>query len=235
MPGKDKDLEPVTDLKMAQRYLKYGVEFREAVSCFVEEADLRFESFIVAVDTAKLSLDMEITEESFAKLNPAQVAALDQPQSPIRLSYSVNEATFYVHAKAQGRATRRLVVKADMPMYKLQRREALRIKVSDPKCTIKLGRETLPLFDLSAGGLSIVVRLQEEKNYQKGQTFPGSVLHFLDKDFKVDLEVKNILSHGKDNLRVKVGFHFVGLHPSIEQVIAREAYLYTHKIWSRWL
>lgn len=235
MPAKDKDLEPVSDLKMAQRYLRYGVEFREPVSCFVEDGGVKLESYIVSVDTDKLLIDMEITEESFAKLDGAKLGALDQPQGRIRLSYSVNEATFFVHAKVQGRTTRRLVVKADMPMYKLQRREALRIKVSDPKCTIRLGRETLAVHDISAGGLSVVVRLEDEKSYAKGQTFPGSVLQFLGKELKVDLEVKNILSHGKDGIKVKIGFHFLSLPPSIEQMIAREAYLYTHKIWSRWL
>jgi c-di-GMP-binding flagellar brake protein YcgR len=232
MPAKDKDLEPVTDLKMAQRYLKYGVEFREPVSCFVEDFDLKFESFIVSVDTTRLTIDMEITEESFAKIDARK---LDGSQPKIRLSYSVNEATFFVHAHVSTRTTRRLIVKADMPMFKLQRREALRIKISDPKVTIKLGREVLPLFDISAGGLSVIIGLNEEKNFKKGTTLSGCTLTYLGKELKVDLQVMNVLSASKDGLKVKVGFHFVNLPPSIEQMIAREAYLYTHKIWSRWL
>ena len=123
----------------------------------------------------------------------------------------------------------------DMPMFKLQRREALRIRLTDPKCTIQLGQQSHPLYDISAGGLSILVSLQEEKNYPKGQRFPKSTLQFLGKELKVDLEVKNLITHGKDGAKVKVGFHFVALPAAIEQMIAREAYLYTHKIWSRWL
>jgi hypothetical protein len=47
--------------------------------------------------------------------------------------------------------------------------------------------------------------------------------------------VKNVLNHSKDGLKVKVGLRFKGLPASTEQMIAREAYLHTHKIWSRWL
>jgi c-di-GMP-binding flagellar brake protein YcgR len=233
MPSKEKDLDPVTDLKMVQRYLQYGVEFRELVSCRLEDTDATFDAYVVSVDVKSLSIDMEITEESFAKLTPA---ALDQGQTHIRLSYSVNEATFFVHGKIQRRMTRRLVVQADMPMYKLQRREALRIKVTDSHgATVRLGRDSFPVFDISAGGLSIVIPLSGEKNFKKGLTFPKSTLNFLGKTFQVDLETKNLLTHGKDGLKVKVGFHFVGLPAAVEQIIAREAYLHTHKIWSRWL
>lgn len=236
MPAKDKDLEPVSDPKMVQRYLRYGLEFHEVISCYIELADLRFESTFKTVDPANLTLELEIAEDSFAKLTPQQLSAIDSPQSPIRLSYSVNEATFFIQARVQSRSARRLVIRAEMPMYKLQRREALRIKVMEShKATVKLGPNILPLYDISAGGISIVVSLDEEKAYKKGQLFPGSVLSFVGKEIKVDLEVKNILSNSKDGLRWKVGFRFKSLPSHFEQMIAREAYLHSHKIWSRWL
>jgi c-di-GMP-binding flagellar brake protein YcgR len=235
MPAKD-DLEPVNDLKMAQRYLQYGVEFREPISCYVEDAGLRFDAYLQSVDTEKLLLELETTEESFQKLDSNHLAAVDRPQGDLRLSYSVNEATFFVHGQVQGRSQRRIVVKASMPMYKLQRREALRIKVLDShKATVQLGGVVHSLFDISAGGLSIVVKLLDEKDFRKQQAFPNSLLRFLGKEIRVDLEVKNVLTHSKDGQKVKVGFRFKNLAPSVEQVIAREAYLHTHKIWSRWL
>lgn len=236
MPAKDKDLQPVDDLKMVQRYLKYGLEFHEIVSCYIEDVDLRFDASIKSVDMAKLIIEMDIDKDDFAKLPYDTLSAVDRPQSAIRLSYSVNEATFFIHAKMQGRSARRIVVKAEMPMYKLQRREAMRIKVLDShKATIKLGPEILPIFDISAGGICIVIGLDEEKNYQKGKTYPGSHLKFLGQEIKVDLEVKNLLPMGKDGLKWKVGFRFKALPATFEQLIVREAYLHTHKIWSRWL
>ena len=236
MPVKESDLEPVADLKMVQRYLKYGLEFHELVTCVLEDGGLRFEAQLHAVEDATLLLELEIEEDALAKLDSNQLSSVDQPQAGVRISYSVNEATFFVHGKIQRRSGRRLSLQADMPMYKLQRRESLRIKVLEShKASVKLGTITLPLFDISAGGISVVVPIDQEKTYKQKQAFPASVLYFVGKEFKVDLEVKNVLGHTKDGLKVKVGFKFKALPASIEQLIAREAYLHTAKIWSRWL
>jgi len=237
MPKEEDHLEPVTDLKMVQRYLKYGLEFREIVSCYIEDANVRFDASIKSIDAEKLFLEVDIAEESFKKMSPTGLEAIDRPQSGIRLSYSVNEASFFMQTKFQFRQANRIVVKAEMPMYKLQRREALRIKVLEAhKATLKLATKAMiPLFDISAGGLSIVVSLEEQTEYKKGQLFPNSTLSFLGKDIKVNLEVKNVLGHSKDGLKWKIGLRFKALPASVEQMIAREAYLHTHKIWSRWL
>jgi hypothetical protein len=236
MPVKESDLEPVTDLKMVQRYLKYGLEFHEAVSCILDDGGLRFEAQLFSVEDSTLTLELEIDQEPFAKLDSNQLGVVDQPQAGVRISYSVNEATFFVHGKIQRRTGKRISIKADMPMYKLQRRESLRIKVMEShKASVKLGSTTLPLFDISAGGISVVIPFDQEKTYKQKQAFPASVLYFVGKEFKVDLEVKNVLGHSKDGQKIKVGFKFKALPASIEQLIAREAYLHTAKIWSRWL
>lgn len=236
MPTKEKDLQPVTDLKMVQRYLRYGLEFHEVVNCFVDDVNLRFDASIKSIDMDKLTIEMEIDKDDFGKIPYDTLSAVDRPQSAIRLSYSVNEATFFIHAKMQGRSASRIVVKAEMPMFKLQRREAMRIKVLDShKATIKLGPEIFSIHDISAGGISIVIGIDAEKNYPKGKSFPASHLKFLGQEIKVDLEVKNILPMGKDGLKWKVGFRFRALPATFEQLIVREAYLHTHKIWSRWL
>lgn len=237
MADKPKDLEPVSDLSMIQRYLKYGIEFHEIASCLLEDGGVKFEARLKTVDEKKLLIDVDITDETFKALTLDQLKEVDVPQGNIRLSYSVNEATFFVHGRVQGRQANRLVIKASMPMYKLQRREALRIKVMDShKASVKLGPDlTMPLFDISAGGVSVVVSLEKSTDYKKGMLFPNSTLTFLGKEIKVNLEVQNILQAGKDSLKFKVGFKFKGLPASVEQMIAREAYLHTHKIWSRWL
>lgn len=236
MPKEKDHLEPVTDLKMVQRYLKYGLEFHETLSCLIEEAGVRFDATLKYVDLDKMLLEADISNETFALLTPEALQAIDLRDKDIRVSYSVNEATFFIQAKINHRMAKRLVLKAQMPMYKLQRREALRIKLSDPKATIKLtGLPVMPLFDISAGGLSLLVSLEEQSTYSKGQLFPGSTLAFIGKEFKVNLEVKNVLGHSKDGLKWKIGLSFKALPASVEQMIAREAYLHTQKIWSRWL
>lgn len=236
MPAKDKeDLEPVSDLNMAHRYLKYGLEFHEIISCYNEAANLRFQAEIKGLNP-DLQLELEISESSFAKLDYEMLAALDRPQAPLRMSYSVNDATFFAQTTIQERRSRQLSVKVEMPMHKLQRRESLRIKVLEShQASVKLGPITLPLYDISAGGISVVVGPRDEDTYKKLQSFPRSLLKFLGQEIKVDLEVKNVLAVGKDGNSWKVGFRFLNLPPMFEQIITREAYLHSHKIWARWL
>lgn len=237
MPEKNKDLEPVSDLKMIQRYLKYGVEFHEVATCLIEDVDFKFDAHLKSADEKKLLIELEIVEDAFKAITPQSLASLDRPQGDIRFSYSVNEATFFVHGRIQGRQNNRLRITASMPMYKLQRREALRIKVMEShKASIKLAPDlTMPLFDISAGGISVIVGLEKQGEYKKDMAFPNSTLSFLGKEIKVNLVVQNVLQHGKDGLKWKVGLKFKALPASVEQMIAKEAYLHTHKIWSRWL
>jgi c-di-GMP-binding flagellar brake protein YcgR len=237
MPELPKDLEPVSDLKMIQRYLKYGIEFHEPASCLLAEGKLNFEAQLKSMDEKNLVVDLDLTEDSFKTLSLEQLKQLEIPQGEIRISYSVNEATFFLHGRIQGRQANRIVVKASLPMYKLQRREALRIKVMENhKAYVVLGQDLkMPLFDISAGGVSFLVTLEKSGEYKKGQLFSNSTLSFIGKEIKVNLEVQNILQHGKEGMKFKVGLKFKGLPASVEQMIAKEAYLHTHKIWSRWL
>lgn len=230
------ELEPVTDLKTVHRYLKYGMELHEIVACYIEEADLRFDASLTSVDNARLLLELEISKESFSLLTTNDLSFIDRPQNPIRISFSVNEASFFAFTKFQFRQAKRIAVIAEMPIYKLQRREALRIKTMlAHQASLKLGDRIIPIFDISAGGLSILVSLKEQDAYQKGKLFANAVMAFGGKDFKVNLEVKNVLEHSKDGQQWKVGLGFKALPAAVEQMIAREAYLQTHKIWSRWL
>ena len=69
MPNKNQELEPVNDIKMVQRYLLYGLEFREVLSCLIEDNEIQFEALILSVDATTLALEIEITEEGFARLD----------------------------------------------------------------------------------------------------------------------------------------------------------------------
>ena len=80
MPTKDKDLQPVADLKMVQRYLRYGLEFHEIISCYIEDADLRFDAELKSVDMEKLVIDMDIDKLDFEGFKPTALAAIDRPR-----------------------------------------------------------------------------------------------------------------------------------------------------------
>ncbi len=236
MPNQSKDLAPIEDLKTVHRYLRYAIELHEIVSCYIEDASVRFDCYTLTFDAQALTIELEINPDEFARLGAEELAAIDRRESSYRLSYTVNEVTFFVHAKLQHRSAKKLVLKASMPMYKLQRREALRIKVLDTHgASIVIAGESYRIHDISAGGLSILVGMEQQTHFQKQQPFPKSKLHFVGKEFEVNLETKSIQSSAKDGLTWKIGFHFKQLPAAVEHLIAREAYLHTHKIWARWL
>jgi len=236
MPAPNKDLEPVTDLKVAERYLRYGLEFRQIVTCYIEDVGLRFEATLENVDPKTLVLHLDLSKEWYAKLLRGGITSVDRPNGEIRLSYSVNEATLFAHTKFQGRTQKRLIVKAEMPMYKLQRRDALRFKVTKAhNGSLVIGENEFLLNDISATGLSILAEVEHEEAFKNQPLYPKVKMKFLGSTHEVNLELRSVLPFGKDGKKVKVGFRFRGLTTQIEQMIAREAYLVSSKIWSRWL
>ena len=231
-----KELETVDDLKMVQRYLKYGLEFHELAACHLVEANLKFEATIKQVDTEQLTLELEITAESYSKIKSEIGSASSKPQSEIRLNYSVDSSTIFLSGILQNLSAGRLSVQVKTPLQKLQRRESLRMKIQESHdATISLGGTSFPIYDISAGGVSILVGLLAEKDFEKQKLFPASILSFLGKDIKVDLEVKSCLVHGRSGQKLKVGLAFKALPQNIEQMIVREVYQQTQKIWSRWI
>jgi c-di-GMP-binding flagellar brake protein YcgR len=128
-------------------------------------------------------------------------------------------------------------MKIEFPIYKLQRRNALRIRVLDEhEGRINLAGEIFEIHDISAGGLSLITPPHRINDFPKGKFFTKSALRFAGLELKVDIEVISASKIRKAELSDhKIGLRFHGLSPSAEQSIAKEAYLHTHKIWSRWL
>jgi hypothetical protein len=237
MAPKEKELEPVKDRKVVERYLRYASEFRELASCLADKESFRFEGQIRSFKPGALSVDLEISMESFQSLTREELARLDTPPSEVRFSFSVNDVLFFAHARVLERKTRSLSLGVDLPVFKLQRRDAMRIKVLEEhnaSITIE-GKSYIP-HDLSATGLSFVVMLDEEALFPLRRIIQSCRLHFAGLDVPVNLEVMSVSRLRKeDGHLLKVGFRFLGLSPATEQKLAREAYLHTHKIWSRWL
>lgn len=236
----DKDLEPVEDRKVIDRYLRYALDFKEIATCTAIESappSLHFSARILDFTPATFSLSLEIDEDNFADLNYEQRASLDQADRPLRLSFSVNDVLFFAHARVFARQERKIAVALDLPVFKLQRRSAVRLKImKEHAASVEMnGKKFIP-HDLSAGGVSIVMDKLEKDRYAKGWEFAGAVLRFAGREFRANLEVAGAQPLRKDSDRLwKVGFRFKGLPPAAEDAIAREAILYTQKIWARWL
>ena len=239
MAAKEKDLEPVTDRKVIDRYIRYAVDFKEIASCTTEgpSPSVSFSAHLRDYQAAAFTLNLEIRDEEFADLNYEQRAALDIPERPLRISFSVNDVLFFAHTRVFARQDKKLALAIDLPVFKLQRREAVRIKImKEHQASVELnGKKFIP-HDVSASGLSIVMDAEEKDRYGKGFTFETSVVRFAGKEYRPALEVAGVHPLRKDSDRLwKVGFRFRNLPAAAADAIAREAYLYTQKIWSRWL
>jgi hypothetical protein len=235
MTAPREELEPITELETITRYLRYAHEFRETFSLLVEPEQLRLETLVASFVDDGLRLGLEIPPESFQHLTDEEKALLDAPAQKFRLSFAVNDILFFARSELVKRNVRVLDLKVKPPIYKLQRRDAVRIKLLDSQDgSITIAGKTYFLHDLSASGLSFETTSGHENDFPPRTMIQSCVLRFSGLEAKVNLEVMGVSKMKKDNL-LKVGFRFMGLSPAIEQKIAREAYLHTHKIWNRWI
>lgn len=235
MPAKEKDLEHVKDRKIANRYLKYLLDLNEPVSCLIEELHLRFETYAKAYDADSGEIVLEFSQRSLDSLSDSDIAAIDGTTNVFRLSFEVGDVLYFAAGKLLKRNYHTLTLKLEFPLYKLQRRDALRIKVlEEHNATVNLDGEVYVLHDISATGMSLVVPLFKEERFANKKFFKGAALRFASLNLTLDLEVVSSSRMKKGDMQ-KIGFKFHGLPPSADQMIAKEAYLHTHKIWSRWI
>lgn len=234
----DQNLEPLSDRKVVDRYLRYALDFKEIATCTSDAAPkLHFTANLLEFGPDAFALKIEIHEDPFADLNYEQRASLDQPERALRLSFSVNDVLFFAHARVVARQERQLSVALDLPVFKLQRRSAVRLKImkEHAACLELNGKKFIP-HDLSAGGVSVVMDKNEKDRYAPAWEYPGVVLRFAGREFRSTLVVAGAHPLRKDSDRLwKVGFRFKDLPPAAEDAITREAILYTQKIWARWL
>jgi hypothetical protein len=231
-----KDVEPIHDTKVSERYLRYALELNELIACVLEGSDFRFDAVPLSLDLEKTQIEVEIEESFFNSLPAEAIEALDGSDARLRLSYSVHEVLLFAHAKVLNRNARKLLLQMEQPLFKLQRRDALRIKtLLAHEAKVRIDKLQYSVHDISAGGLSIVIGPAELPAFMKGKIRKGCQLRFAKTDAPVTLEITSHHRSRKDGNRFKVGFRFVDLPPAMEQKIAQEAYLQTHQIWSRWL
>ncbi len=233
MAPADKDLEPILDPKVADRYFQYAVELKEIVSCFVEQGSFRIDCRLLSQADRRLQLEM--LAESASALSAAQFKILDTLPKNLRLSFAVNDVLYFAPADVSKRDSARLSAAVRLPIYKMQRRDAMRLKIlNEHKASITIDGKAYIPHDLSATGLSFVIMPDEEALFPLRRMLQSCRFLFAGLEAFVNLEVMSVARLKQDNERLlKVGMRFMGLSPAFEQKLAKEAYLYTHKIWSR--
>jgi c-di-GMP-binding flagellar brake protein YcgR len=233
----EKELQPISDPKIIDRYLRYSFDFKELATCSTEPENYTFDAKIAGYEAESYSLDLEILDSEFASLHYEAQASLDAAEKPIRVSFAVNDVLFFAHARITKRDQKLLTISIDQPVFKLQRREAVRIRVTDEfKASVEFNKQKYTPHDLSAGGLSLVMAKEDTDRFPKGAVFKGAKLAFGGKEYATELEATGAHPLRKGNCSTwKVGFRFRVLPAMAENAIAKEAYLHTQKIWARWL
>src|SRR5690606_22614865 len=107
MAPKDKDLEPVQDRKVVERYLRYVIDLNEQLVCLAASGTVCFEVTAKAFNEKSLTFTAEITPESFDPLGIRELNLLDSG-SDLRLSFTVQDVLFFAHGKVTGRNSRSL-------------------------------------------------------------------------------------------------------------------------------
>lgn len=234
--GKRTDLEPVKDEQIISRYFRYAAEFSETVSCFVEDLNLRFDTIAREFHKDKNEFQLDITDNSFKAMSNYELVAVGKEATLIRLSFSVGDVLYFAGSRTVKRFNRSLYVEIEHPIYKLQRRNAMRIKpMVSHGAKVNIEALHFDVFDISASGLSVIIPKELEVIFPKGRIL-RSMLSFSNSECKVGLEVTSMTRLKKDDEKNwKIGFKFKNIPSQTEQMIAREAYLHTHKIWGKWI
>ena len=227
-------LEPIESSATAARYLQYSVEFNLPLTLHLGESETSFEAKAASFDPGTFTLVVEIIDEEFhalVKTNSDQKFS----EQKIRISFSLDEIVFFAKSFLTGHKLSHYALGISPPIYKLQRRETLRIRITDEfKASVTILGKKWPLADLSVGGLGFFVPVFEQDQFPVGFDFPKSSLEFLGKSFPVVIRVMSaVLVRQNKLVRIKVGMQFLNLPPSVEQVIAKEAYVYSQKLWSK--
>jgi hypothetical protein len=229
------DFEPLTDTSVIARYLQYSSDSLETISFYSPEENLRFAGLAKKINSADLSMNIEIDSPSLRDYDMFKSAAELKRVQSVRLQFSINETYFFATAEIIDVKYTVLTVRVQPPIFKLQRRDAVRVKVGPSfHCTLQMGSQIYTPYDLSASGLCLIVPPENRLFFRLNDIISAAEFSFKEKAAKVDLEVKSILPQKKNN-HLKIGLRFLKMASGMEQEIAREAYLYTQKIWSRWI
>lgn len=230
------NLEPISETPTIFRYLKYAYDFKEPVSLLVESTGQRIDGVTVTKVEPSLLAGFEIPAPFFAPLTEAQKESFSEPEQISRLSFSTNEVEFFAKGKFQKRNVREIFLQISSPIYKLQRRDAIRMKAPKGMASIEIDGTVFEIEDISASGLSILVSADQLQKFPIRSTLISCTLKFSELNLKVNLDVMNHLKRKDQDISIlKVGFRFISLPQKAEQKIAREAMLYSQKLWKQWI
>ena len=232
--------EPIHDVKVIERYLKYTIDLKEPIQCLVKETKIRFDAAAKAIKpgttqiTIRSPLALTSQEKLLKDIN-------ETTERKVNISFKVQDTLYFIVCSVLSVQEDLIILSAEAPMYKLQRRSALRFKpdaklkcsASFPTHIFSENLKKLSVFDLSTGGFSIAVPVTGAEWFEEKQSYDID-FSFADQDLKLKVKMANIKPDSNmKNPGWRIGFKFESLPAKLEQGIAKEAYAYTQKIFSK--
>lgn len=238
-----KDLDPIDDPKIIQRYLQYTIDLHEEILCLVKESNLSFKTRLAAAPNTALELVLSaptdiISSASFLKL------INETTDRQINISFKAQDSLFVGRCNFKLAQPKQITVRLLAPLYKLQRRQNQRFKPStETPCFLRLPEDLHPmrklkltLNDVSASGFSIHANQLEAEFFSLGKQFGALTFVFCNQSFAIDVRVASQIQRQapkSQDAAWRIGFKFLKPPTKLEQLLAKEAYVYTQRIFAR--
>ena len=234
----EKDFEPIHNLKVIERYLKFITEQKEEFNCFLKDVDFYFDGIANSFDEKKLELNLYLNTNKIAA-ETVRAEFNKTTERKISLSFYIQGIPFLISSKLEIAKPQEVILKLTPPLYKLQRRQSLRIKPEEKiQCLIYLPLpwedKAITPHDISTSGFSVLVPQNIADPFERGAILKTVALQFMEQKSSTQIKLINKVRLPNDKLeRWKLGFQFQNLNKTMEQEIAREAYKYNQRIWAR--
>ena len=222
---------PIDDERIADRYLGYIEDLNATLNCSIRNTELRFEAKPTAgVKNRVMKLRPNAAVAEYKKL---QQLLNEAGSNEMDFNYKAQDILIFVTAKVTKIDDLGISLLIDYPIFKLQRRENLRV-CPEPtvKCEVSITKTGLlvPLkvrpFDISLGGFSVVVNQADKKVFKIDDEVRGIRLNFMENTNLIAAKVVNVIElKNKTRQEFKIGFSLIDeLPPQLEQDIIRYAY-----------
>lgn len=230
---------PIQDARTVGRYIRYMDDLKCDVHCAIRETDIRFDTTVIKMPEPRvvhLRLRNELMSPMALKERFNATAA-----RKVDLSFKAHDILIFASTNVRSIDKDGIILEVESPIYKLQRRENLRVKpTADTECWVRFlhprtrSEVKLVPYDISSGGLSVVVNDVDLPEYAEGQEIKNVNFRFGPHEVLVNTAVMNAVKiAGSSKPRYKIGLKIVAMPAALEQEISRYAYLASQRILGR--
>lgn len=241
---KPRELVEITNLQEALSTLKQGAKFFSNAMFWTKGQEAVYHSHLSLFSEVDRVFYVSVPAKDFESQS-FKDALSKQKSYDLYFSVSLTHANIFFRARYIGYDAGGLKFELPEKIFKVQRRKDVRFTIRDGHLLkIKFKDPIFPetevekkAFDISAGGLSIIVSPEEEVLFQPGLTLKGLRFTIQNRSIECEGEVRHSLPLPKSNRPpgVKVGILFRSIRAGDAQHIATYIFEESRKYYSRFM